>query len=176
MTTDWRECEAAVLRRFEAPDLTTEAVEAHGNSLFLHQPPLNPADFPPALAEALRKAYVSPKRLAANRANAKKSTGPKTEEGKKSSRLNASRHHITGQVPILPDAQRFAAHSYIDPIIAQLTPVAAEEAAIASDIATSHWRLNRVRAAHPRVFLTNLRFQRIHSAKHQLARYLHVVE
>lgn len=114
--------------------------------------PLNPAEFPPAIDEALRKAFVSPKRLAANRANAKKSTGPKTEEGKKSSRLNASRHHITGQVHILPDAERFAARGYIDPIIAQLAPVAAEEDAIARDIATSHWRLNRVRAAEDNLF------------------------
>ena len=114
--------------------------------------PQIPANLPPAIAEALRKAFLSPKRLAANRANAKKSTGPKTEKGKKSSRLNASRHHITGQVHILPDAERFAARAYIDPIIAQLMPVAAEEAAIARDIATSHWRLNRVRAAEDNLF------------------------
>jgi hypothetical protein len=40
---------------------------------------------------------ISEKQLEANRRNAQKSTGPRAEAGKERSRLNAFRHHITGQ-------------------------------------------------------------------------------
>ena len=45
---------------------------------------------------------ASEKQLLANIENAKKSTGPRTEAGKKRSSLNALRHGLTGQVVILP--------------------------------------------------------------------------
>jgi len=40
---------------------------------------------------------ISDKQLAANRSNALLSTGARTEEGRKRSRMNALRHGITGQ-------------------------------------------------------------------------------
>ena len=48
---------------------------------------------------------LSPEQLAANRANAQKSTGPRTPEGKSKSRLNAFRHGITAQVIVMPPEQ-----------------------------------------------------------------------
>ena len=48
---------------------------------------------------------ISPEQLAANRANAQKSTGPRTPEGKSKSRLNAFRHGITAQVIVMPPEQ-----------------------------------------------------------------------
>ena len=110
------------------------------------------ANLPPALAETVRKAFVSPKRQAANESNAQKSTGPRTEEGKKISRLNAFRHGITGQVHILPDAERIAAEAFIAPIVKHLAPVGPDEAALARHIATAHWRLNRVCAVEDNLF------------------------
>ena len=44
---------------------------------------------------------VSDRKLAANRANAKKSTGPKTEEGKKAASRNAMRHGFAAAVHVL---------------------------------------------------------------------------
>lgn len=44
----------------------------------------------------------SPARLAANIANAQKSTGPKTEEGKTRSRANSYKHGLTGRGIVLP--------------------------------------------------------------------------
>ena len=43
----------------------------------------------------------SPARLAANRANARKSTGPRTPEGKAASRENALKHGLTGAGEVL---------------------------------------------------------------------------
>ncbi len=44
----------------------------------------------------------SPARIAANRANARKSTGPRTEAGKARSRANAVKHGLTGAGVALP--------------------------------------------------------------------------
>ena len=41
-------------------------------------------------------------RAEANRENAQKSTGPRTEEGKRKFSLNGIRHGLTGQVVVLP--------------------------------------------------------------------------
>ncbi len=43
---------------------------------------------------------MTDKQRKANRANAQKSTGPKTPEGKRRSSLNASRHYLTGKIHI----------------------------------------------------------------------------
>src|SRR5438132_2636461 len=48
---------------------------------------------------------TSPEQLAANRANAQKSTGPRTPEGKSRSRLNTFRHGITAQIIVMPPEQ-----------------------------------------------------------------------
>jgi len=41
-------------------------------------------------------------RAAVNRANAQRSTGPRTEAGKQHSALNALRHGLTAQTAVLP--------------------------------------------------------------------------
>ena len=50
---------------------------------------------------------ISIQRLEANRRNALRSTGPKTEEGKQRSRLNSVRHGLTAETVIgsLEDAR-----------------------------------------------------------------------
>ena len=53
--------------------------------------------------QAAVKPRISAARLAANRENAKKSTGPRTPEGKYRSPLNATRHGILAQVIHLPE-------------------------------------------------------------------------
>ncbi len=55
------------------------------------------------------KTPVSEARLAANRRNAQKSTGPRSDEGKAQSRLNALKHGMTAKVVVLPteDAEEF---------------------------------------------------------------------
>jgi hypothetical protein len=71
---------------------------------------------------------VSPKRLAANRANAAKSTGPRSPEGKARSSLNARKHQFTGStvaVVRLEDLQEVA--HLRDDLIALYHPVNSQE-------------------------------------------------
>ena len=49
---------------------------------------------------------ASRNRIAANRANAKKSTGPRTEEGKVRSRANSLKHGMSGAGIVLPEEDR----------------------------------------------------------------------
>ncbi len=46
---------------------------------------------------------TSVKQIEANRRNAQKSTGPKTNEGKEVSRLNVLKHGLLAEMLLLPD-------------------------------------------------------------------------
>jgi hypothetical protein len=95
---------------------------------------------------------LSLKQLAANRANAEKSTGPKTEEGKKRSSLNALRHGLTGQVSLMTDDDRAAHDAFSKGIIDDLKPVGAMELQLAQRIATDSWRINRLAAFEDNIY------------------------
>ena len=99
---------------------------------------------------------ISPERREANRQNAKHSTGPKTEEGKQRSRLNASRHGLTAQVRLLPEAERLAAEAFMKPIVAGFSPVGEHETLLARGIAEAHWRLARARAMEENLFAIHI--------------------
>ena len=116
------------------------------------------------LAEALRK-FISPKRQAANQLNAQQSTGPRTrtEEGKQKTRLNAHRHGITGQVRLLPDAERRAVEAFCAPIIEALAPVGGNEIQLARNIAEAQWRLNRARATEENVYAQHIADRKDHA-------------
>src|SRR5579862_2613822 len=93
------------------------------------------------------KRTLSQRAIEANRRNAQKSTGPKTEEGKAASRLNALRHKVTAQVTILPDEERVAAEDFCCKLAATFNPEGLEETQLARAIAENYWRLNQARAA-----------------------------
>jgi hypothetical protein len=68
------------------------------------------------------KKLLSDKQLRANRTNALKSTGPRTEEGKQRVRLNGLRHGLTGQVSIMTEDNRREHDAFCNPITARLNP------------------------------------------------------
>jgi hypothetical protein len=98
---------------------------------------------------------VSEAQLAANQANAQKSTGPRTPEGKNVSRLNGVRHRVTQQVMIMPEPQMEAylefhkaqqeAHAPANPIEKQLVQT----------IIDTQWRMNCGRAWELSLFADN---------------------
>jgi hypothetical protein len=98
------------------------------------------------------KKQPSDKRLRANRANAKKSTGPKTPEGKERSALNATRHGILSQVIHLPEAEMNSYHEFTNRYVASLQPVGAVETELANACADLQFRLHRLAAAEHNLF------------------------
>src|SRR5580692_6552692 len=86
---------------------------------------------------------TSHKKIEANRRNALKSTGPKTDAGKEQSRCNAVRHGLTAQTVIgmLEDAQDYRAFEAA--IIADYDAQSAVERELVLRLASLLWRLRR---------------------------------
>ena len=86
---------------------------------------------------------TSYRQIEANRRNALKSTGPKSEEGKQASRCNALRHGLTAETVIgsLEDAEDYKAFEAA--ITADYDPVSAVERELVLRLASILWRLRR---------------------------------
>src|SRR5438874_542664 len=88
---------------------------------------------------------TSVKQTAANRANARKSTGPKTELGKDISRLNAVKHGGLSPLPVLPEVEaRDAWQAHLNGTLTSLQPSGHLEMVLAERVALILWRMNRV--------------------------------
>jgi len=83
------------------------------------------------------------KQIIANILNAQKSTGPKTDEGKKRSSLNALRHGLTGQVLVLPQENLDAFNKFTAGIVASLKPADDVEKQLAVTYAVTQNKINR---------------------------------
>jgi hypothetical protein len=83
------------------------------------------------------------RQIEANRRNARKSTGPTTEEGKQRSRGNAVRHGLTAETVIgaLEDAEDYSAFEAA--ITADYDAQSAVERELVLRLASLLWRLNR---------------------------------
>ena len=92
------------------------------------------------------------KQIAANRRNAMKSTGPKTEEGKLRTRQNAFRHGLTAEtvVTALENADDYA--RFEERITADFDPQSAVECQLVLRVATLLWRLRRALAIESGLF------------------------
>jgi len=92
------------------------------------------------------------KQIEANRRNARKSTGPTTEEGKQRSRCNAVRHGLTAETVIgaLEDADDYRAFEAA--IIADYDAQSAVERELVLRLASLLWRLRRATAMETGLF------------------------
>ncbi len=82
---------------------------------------------------------ISEKQLAANRRIAQRSTGPRTEGGKKAAALNARRDNLTGQVTAMTDADRIMLDAFSASIVESLAPEGAMETQLSQRVATDSW-------------------------------------
>ncbi len=91
---------------------------------------------------------TTPKQIAANRANAQKSTGPRTARGKAIARENALTHGILARavVPeaLAPTESRADFDRLVADIASDLAPVGPIEALLVQQIAACYWRLARL--------------------------------
>jgi hypothetical protein len=113
------------------------------------------------------------RQIEANRRNARKSTGPTTEEGKQRSRCNAVRHGLTAETIIgaLEDAEDYKAFEAA--IIADYDAQSAVERELVLRLASLLWRLRRATTMETALFeiqaehLSGFR-QAIHPASRQV--------
>lgn len=84
--------------------------------------------------------------ILANRANAKKSTGPRTEAGKARARFNARRHGLTGHIFALASDDEAAFRRFERGYLRDLKPVGFAEENLVGLIATGYWRLGSTAA------------------------------
>lgn len=91
---------------------------------------------------------VSPRKLEANRKNARKSTGPKTPRGKAISRLNALKHGFLAQEVLITKGAAKENPAEFQRLLSSLAedpnPVGFLEKMLVEKIAMCYWRLRRV--------------------------------
>ena len=89
---------------------------------------------------------ISTAQLEANRLNAQKSTGPRTDAGKANARFNARRHGLTGQFYCMSVEDETAYKTFEANMFESLKPLGAYEHQLAVSITQDHWRMNRSRS------------------------------
>ena len=91
-------------------------------------------------------------RAAVNKANAQKSTGPRTEAGKQRSKLNALRHGLTGHTIVLPTEDYSAYQRHSQAFLDEYRPQGATETQLVQSLLDSSWQLNRAAAVETNLF------------------------
>jgi hypothetical protein len=83
--------------------------------------------------------------IRANRANALRSTGPTTPEGKQASSRNSTRHGVLSQTVVLEGESEDRFKDLLADFTTQLKPRSAAEAAILETMAIARWKQMRIR-------------------------------
>jgi hypothetical protein len=99
---------------------------------------------------------ASEKQIRTNRRNARKSTGPKTPEGKDAVRLNANKHGFRSQEVLLPGEDGETLKELDEKLRAELQPVGELENLLVDGIVAAHWRLRRLRRVESGIFAWQL--------------------
>src|SRR3954466_10620235 len=86
----------------------------------------------------------SDRRTVANRRNARKSTGPRSPEGKSRSALNAVKTGCFARTPLLPGEEPGELEGFVGEIIEDLSPANAVERDLAERVAGLSWRRRRL--------------------------------
>ena len=81
--------------------------------------------------------------IEANRQNARKSTGPKSDEGKAASSENALTHGLTADRDVIPGESQAAFDTYQGEVLEDLAPAGVMESILADRVASLSWRLMR---------------------------------
>jgi len=87
--------------------------------------------------------HVSPKQQAANEINGPKSKGPTSDEGKKHSSLNATKHGLTGEFRLLDWEDLDEYLDFKDAMFAELNPQGILQITAAEMIVNTQWCLSR---------------------------------
>jgi hypothetical protein len=89
---------------------------------------------------------TSPRQIEANRLNALKSTGPRSENGKQQSQRNAIRHGLTAETVIEPLENPEEYQAFEEAIVSEYLPQTPVEQELVPRLASLLWRLRRATA------------------------------
>jgi len=81
--------------------------------------------------------------ILANRLNAQKSTGPRTNQGKAAVSQNAVKHGLLAEQDVITSESQADFRLYRDQLLDELSPVSPMESMLAERIVTLSWRLKR---------------------------------
>jgi len=85
------------------------------------------------------------KQIEANRMNAQRSTGPRTDDGKATSRMNAIRHGILSETPVVPHLEsKEDWEDHRRELLESLQPIGRLEEVLAERFVETSWRVRRV--------------------------------
>ncbi len=108
----------------------------------------------------------SQSKLDANRNNARRSTGPKTPEGKAASARNSLKHGLLASDTVLPDEDSQAFLDLLAALEAEHQPASPLEEFLVQQLANAQWRLRRLTRVE-----TGLLASRLDETRDRVARY-----
>jgi hypothetical protein len=114
---------------------------------------------------------TSERQKAANQANARHSTGPKTLEGKAVIRLNALKHGLLAREVVLPGEDADAFEDLWNRVRADLSPMGPIEELLVDRIVNAMWRLGRLARAETALFLWRVHELKADRLKRQIRSY-----
>src|SRR3974390_885016 len=92
---------------------------------------------------------ATPAQIRANRANALRSSGPRTEAGREIAKMNALKHGLAAKELVIEHEDPAPPHPALAPLraglIAEPQPVGQTESLLVEDLAVCWWRLQRAR-------------------------------
>jgi len=97
---------------------------------------------------------TSAAQVLANRSNARKSTGPRTPEGKATAARNAVKHGLLAEQVVIKGEDPAEFECYRDGMLEELAPVGAVEEMLAERAVSLSWRLRRAERLQSAVFAT----------------------
>ena len=92
--------------------------------------------------------------IQANRTNARKSTGPRTPEGKEKASQNALKHGLRARQAVIPGEDPAEFEEHREEMLAELAPAGAVQTMLAERIVHLSWRLRRAERVQNAVFDT----------------------
>ena len=99
---------------------------------------------------------ATPAQIAANRANAQKSTGPRTEPGKSAACMNALKHGLDAESALLPGEDPADYENLVDEYYAQFNPQSALEEKHVATLIHCDWQQRRLRRIQGNIYRTLL--------------------
>jgi hypothetical protein len=113
----------------------------------------------------------TPAQITANQANALLSTGPRTEEGKAKSSLNAVKTGLTGRTVLLPSEDAALYEQHVARFMQQYEPVGDEEQTLVQSLADTQWRLLRIPSLEAGIYaLGRLEFAELFASEDESVR------